>query len=78
MDGQLFFNIITALCGVVGGWILRVIWSEIKIVQANQREIEENMHDNYVRRDDWKDSMNRIENMFQRIFDKLDSKEDKK
>lgn len=77
MEPQLLFNLIVSLVSVVIGWILRVIWMEIKIVQSNQREIEENLHDNYVRRDDWKDSMNRIESMFQRIFDKLEGKQDK-
>jgi hypothetical protein len=78
MDAQFLFNLAVAIAGVMVGWIFRVIWAEVKLLQSTQREIEENLVINYVRRDDWKDAMNRIENMFQRIFDKLDSKEDKK
>ena len=78
MDNQTLFNMLNAAVSGMLGWILKTVWSEIKMLQENQKQIENHLHEQFVRKDDWKDSMNRIESMFQRIFDKLDNKEDKK
>lgn len=59
------------------GWILRIIWTEIKLVQQNQREIENNVSDNYVRKDDYRVDIAEIKGMLARIFDRLENKADK-
>ena len=59
------------------GWILRIIWTEIKLVQQNQREIENNVSDNYVRKDDYRVAIAEIKGMLARIFDRLENKADK-
>ena len=63
--------------GAAVGWGLRIIWTEIKLVQANQREIESNISDNYVRKDDYRVDIAEIKGMLARIFDRLDHKADK-
>lgn len=63
--------------GAAVGWIMRIIWTEIKLVQKNQREIESNISDNYVRKDDYRVDIAEIKGMLARIFDRLDHKADK-
>ena len=63
--------------GAAVGWGLRIIWTEIKLVQANQREIESNISDNYVRKDDYRVDIAEVKGMLGRIFDRLDHKADK-
>ena len=71
---QTLVNILFTIAGVLFGWILRVIWTEIKLVQENQKYIE----DNYVRKDDYRIDIAEIKGMLARIFDKLDGKADKR
>ena len=73
---QTIFNLGTTFVGVLAGWILRVIWSEIKEMQGNQREIEREIADNYVRRDDYRIDIAEVKGMLGRIFDRLDRQAD--
>ena len=76
MDIQTIFNIVFSVTGFLAGWILRVIWSEIKDMQTNQRELEREIADNYVRRDDYRIDIAEIKGMLSRIFDRLDRQAD--
>jgi hypothetical protein len=69
MDGQVLFNIIATLFGILIGWILRVIWSEIKLVQSNQREFEKEINEGYVRKDDYRVDIAEIKGMLGRILE---------
>jgi len=77
MDTQFLFNLGTTIAGAVAGWILRIVWQEIKLVQQSQKEIEQDMSNNYVRKDDYRIDIAEIKKMFNRIMDKLDTKADK-
>ena len=77
MEAQSLINIGFTVAGIFGGWILRTVWSEIKLMQRNQRDIERELHDNYVKRDDYKSDINEIKNMLGKIFDRLEQKVDK-
>jgi len=77
MDIQFLFNIGITIAGAVAGWILRIVWQEIKLVQQSQKEIEQDMSNNYVRKDDYRIDIAEIKGMFNRIMDKLDKKADK-
>lgn len=63
--------------GAAVGWILRIIWTEIKLVQQSQRAIENNVSENYVRKDDYRVDIAEVKGMLSRIFDRLDNKADK-
>ena len=77
MDLQILLNLVFTGAGAVCGWILRVVWQEIKLVQANQQDLERELTDNYVRKDDYRIDIAEIKGMFNRIMDKLDTKMDK-
>ena len=77
MDLQTLLNLVFTGAGAVCGWILRVVWQEIKLVQANQQDLERELTDSYVRKDDYRIDIAEIKGMFNRIMDKLDTKMDK-
>jgi len=77
MDGQTLINLGFSVGGVLGGWILKTVWDEIKLLQHNQREIERNLTDNYVKRDDYKDDIYEIKTMLNDIYKELRNKADK-
>lgn len=77
MESQITFNLVITLSGALGGWMLKIIWDAIKDVKAEIRDMNKEMHQDFVRREDFSDAVSRIETMCSRIFDKLDNKADK-
>lgn len=84
MDYQLLFNIVLALAGFLGGWVLNNVSKAIERLDSDVRA----MPHTYVSKDDWrvamkevKDEMtrgfDRIEANLNNVFSKLDKKEDK-
>ena len=85
---QTLFNWVVGVCGFLGGWILKVIWDAIKELKSDIRQIERDLPEVYVRKDDFKeairdikqdmkDGFNKIDNTLGLIFKKLEHKEDK-
>lgn len=77
MENQQLFNLIIAVSGALGGWMLKVIWDAIRDLKQEVREVSQTMHNDFVRREDFSEAVRRIEYMCERIFDKLDNKQDK-
>lgn len=77
---QTLFNIVVALAGVLGGWLLKIIYDSIKQLRERDQAIEERvdvLQKEFLRRDDFRDFVHRIEGTLIRIEAKLDSKVDK-
>ncbi len=85
---QMIFNWAVAAAGALGGWILKVIWDAIVELKKDLRQMDVKMHEDFVRRDDFKeavgeikqdmkDGFNKIDNTLGLIFKKLEKKEDK-
>ena len=74
---QDMFNAAIALCAVLGGWVLKTIWDSINILKYDVKEITREINQDFVRREDFKDSIKEIKDMLGKIFDKLDGKLDK-
>ncbi len=77
MGSQDLFNAAITLSGAFGGWILKTIWDAIKDLKAEVRELNREVNQDFVRREDFKDSIVEIKEMLNKIFDKLDNKADK-
>jgi len=76
MDQNLI-NALIAIAGAVGGWLFKVLWDSIKELQLDMKEIEKELHTEYVSKDDFHVALDEIKQIVQRIFDKLDGKADK-
>ena len=55
MMDQTLFNLAVALAGALGGWWMKAMWDSMKEMQRDMREIERELPENYVRKDDFKD-----------------------
>ena len=76
MDQNLI-NLGFMLIGALFAWILRTVWEAIRDLKTDVKEISNEVHADYVRRDYFNIAISRIENICNKIFDKLDNKVDK-
>jgi len=81
---QTIFNWAVAAAGAAGGWILKVIWDMLremrsemqvrdKIIQDDLKKLDTKMHDDFVRRDDFKDAVREIKDDMRAGFSNVDS-----
>lgn len=76
MDQELLNWIFGGVMTLIG-WLGRTLWDAVDALKKDVKEIEVNLPSNYVRKEDWKDSLDKIEAMVNRILEKLDGKADK-
>lgn len=77
MEMQNFINLLGGAALSVLGWFARQLWDAMKELRSDLHVLEVNLPENYVKRSDLDKRMAHIEDMFQRIYDKLDNKADK-
>ena len=73
MDNQQLFNIALGLAAFFGGWVLNNITKAIERLDKDVRQ----MPLSYVSKDDYRRDIDEIKDMLGKIFDKLDTKQDK-
>jgi len=77
MDMQSIFNLVGGAAIATGGWFAREIWGAVKELRRDLHELEIDMPKSYVSKFDMDKRMDHIEDMFKRIYYKLDGKADK-
>jgi hypothetical protein len=77
IDLQALFNLIAGAAITVIGWFFKNQWDGQRELAKDLKEIEINLPLQYVRRDEYTQTMLEIKSMFSRISDKLDMKADK-
>jgi inhibitor of KinA sporulation pathway (predicted exonuclease) len=77
---QTIINWVFAGGGAAFGWVLKVIWDAIKELKADMKQIERDLPEVYVRKDDFKVAMADIKDDFKELkhdmkdgFNKIDS-----
>ena len=70
-------NIVVAVAGTAMGWMLKVVWDSIRLLQDDVKELERAMHTKYVSKDDYRADIQDIKSMVKAIFDRLERKADK-
>ena len=70
---QTLFNWVVGVCGFLGGWVLKVIWDAIKDLKTDIRQIERDLPEVYVRKDDFKEAIRDIKQDMKDGFNKIDS-----
>jgi hypothetical protein len=78
MENQLMFNFIITVSGALGGWMLKVIWDALGDLKKDLKDINYQMHTDFVRKEDYREDIDDIKSMLNKIFDKLERKADKK
>ena len=74
---QTTINVALGAALAVAGWFARILWEAVQSLKADIHQIEVDLPIHYVRKDDMDKRMDHIEDMFKRIYDKLDGKADK-
>lgn len=77
MEAQFVINVLGGIVIAGIGWAARELWTAVKALRDDVKRIEVALPTNYVQRNDLDTRMKHIEDMFQRIYDKLDTKADK-
>jgi len=78
MEPQTLINIGFGVLLSVVGWLARELWGAVKELRRDLHDLETDLPTNYVMKVDLDKRMQHIEDMFQRIYDKLDEKADKR
>ena len=77
VDAQTLINLGLGIILAGIGWWGRVVWDSLQKLKDDVHEIEIDLPKSYVSKDEFHDTMSRIEGIVQKIFDKLDGKMDK-
>jgi len=77
MDYQSTINLAAGVAIAVVGWLARELWGAVKELRRDISSMQANLPKEYVLKVDLDKRMAHIEDMFQRIYDKLDGKADK-
>jgi len=77
LSAQDLINIAAGAVLAAIGWFARQLYESVNELRRNVHQIEVDLPMNYVRREDYSETMKRIEAIVERIFDKLDEKADK-
>jgi len=70
-------NWVFAAFGAIISWILNAVWGAIKDLKTDMKEINKEIHEDFLRKDDYRVDIADMKQMLNRIFEKLDSKVDK-
>lgn len=74
---QDLYNIIVGVAGAAIGWILKVVWDSVRELQADMKEIEKELHTEYVSKHDYRADIVELKDMCRAIFERLEKKADK-
>lgn len=77
MDMQSIINMSVAAAFAAVGWLGREVWGAVKELRRDLHDLEVSLPKEYAQKVDLDRRMERIEQMFQRIEDRLESKADK-
>jgi hypothetical protein len=77
METQAIVNLGFVLVSGVLGWFAREMWSAVKELKSDLAKLREELPKTYVTKDDFKSDMQRVLDMLDKIWTKLDGKADK-
>lgn len=78
MEFQSIFNIFLGVGLTAIGWFARELWDATQNLKKDVQKLELNVSENYVKKVDITARFDKIEAILERLFDKLESKADKK
>lgn len=68
MPSQEIINLIISGVGAIIGWILKTIWDALKDLKDDIRVIENEMHVQYIRRDEVQKNFDDVRNDLREIY----------
>lgn len=77
MDWQTMINLVGGAILAITGWFARQIWDSVQELKNDIHQIEVDLPTYYVKRVDIDLRFDKLENILERIFDRLEQKADK-
>ena len=77
MLSQDMINLAITCSGAIIGWFLKTIWEALRDLKGDLRDIENEMHTQYIRRDEVQKNFDEIKSILREIFADLKNKADK-
>ena len=77
MEPQQLLNVGLSVAMAITGWFARELWAAVKELKSDLSKLREDLPRSYVSRDDYREDMRDIKEMLNKIFDKLEAKQDK-
>lgn len=77
MDMNTIINVVLGVALSVGGWFVRQMWDAVQQLKSDIQKIEVELPTNYVRKADLDARLDKIDDMLEKLFDRLNSKADK-
>jgi hypothetical protein len=77
MDYQQVLNIALSLAMTIVGWFARELWAAVKDLKSDLAKLREDLPKEYVAKDDYRQDIRELKEMVNKIFDKIDAKQDK-
>ena len=77
MDWQLIFNALLGGLLSLLGWLCNELWTNLKSLQKQIHKLEVDVANTYAKKDELEIRFDKLEEMLNRIFDKLERKADK-
>ncbi|NDG04405.1 MAG: hypothetical protein EB121_03530 [Alphaproteobacteria bacterium] len=77
MDSQTIINLGISVACAAAGWWLRILWEAQQRLARDLSDLEKELPHSYVLKSDYKEDLQEVKEMLQKIFDKLESKADK-
>ena len=78
MEPQMIINLATGTIIAAMGWFARQLWDAMKELRQDLHRIEMDLPSNYMRKDDFRDGMKEIKELFSEVFRKIDDLKEKK
>ena len=78
MDTQTLINFALGALLALIGWLARQLWEAVERLKQDLHDIEVELPSNYVKRDEFAESLKEIKDLCRQIFDKVDSLEKRK
>lgn len=78
MEFQSIFNVLLGMGLTAIGWFARELWDATQKLRQDLSDLELNVSEHYVKKVDIAARFDKIESILERLFDKLESKVDKK
>jgi len=78
MEPQAIINLAGGSLLAVMGWFARQLWDAVRELRQDLNRIEMDLPSNYMRRDDFREGMKEIKDLFGEVFKKIDDLKEKK
>lgn len=77
MEWQTLINIGAGSVLAVIGWFARELWDAVNVMKKDLHKLEVKLAKDYATQQDMNARFDKLENILERIFDKIDTKADK-